>query len=172
MSRSAVGVPVWDDLVELGLITQRAVAAEDAAACPLPPRRESVRLARAFAEETLERWGLADLFDLAALVISELVTNALVHGFPRRVVDRCVALPYEDGYSIHLGLVHDGRHVVCAVTDPSDAAPVTCHPDDDAETGRGLYLVESFSESWGWSPLPRADARVGKVVWAILAAID
>jgi hypothetical protein len=172
MTRAAVGVPVWDDLVELGLISGRAVASHGAAACPLSPRRESVKLARAFTEETLERWGLADLFDLAALVVSELVTNALVHGFPRRAVDRCDALPYEDGYSIHLGLVHEGRHVVCAVTDPSDAAPIACEADQDAETGRGLYLVESFSESWGWSPLPHAESRVGKVVWAVLAAVD
>jgi hypothetical protein len=35
-----------------------------------------------------------------------------------------------------------------------------------AETGRGLHLVESFSESWGWHPLGAA----GKVVWALFMA--
>lgn len=169
---SAVGVPVWDDLVGLGLIAPSAVTDRGAAACPLPPRRESVKVARAFTEQTLERWGLIELFELAALVVSELVTNALVHGFPRRVVDRHSALPRDEGYSIHLGLVQDGTQVVCAVTDPSEAAPVACEPDQDAETGRGLYLVESFSESWGWSLLPRAESRAGKVVWAVLPVVD
>jgi hypothetical protein len=34
-----------------------------------------------------------------------------------------------------------------------------------AESGRGLYLVESFSDGWGWHPL--AGALRGKVVWAL-----
>jgi hypothetical protein len=32
-----------------------------------------------------------------------------------------------------------------------------------AESGRGLHLVESFSETWGWHPIGSA----GKVVWAL-----
>lgn len=36
--------------------------------------------------------------------------------------------------------------------------------DSAAESGRGLYLVESFSDSWGWHPL--AGAAHGKIVWA------
>ncbi|MCL2729487.1 MAG: ATP-binding protein, partial [Actinomycetia bacterium] len=56
--------------------------------------------------------------------------------------------------------------VVCAVRDPSVTAPIAKDPDYVAETGRGLHLVGSFSENWGWHPLSGA----GKVVWALFLA--
>ena len=57
-----------------------------------------------------------------------------------------------------------------AVRDPSDEGPVTREAEDlsddcSAESGRGLFLVDSFSDSWGWHPL--AGALGGKVVWAL-----
>jgi hypothetical protein len=67
---------------------------------------------------------------------------------------------------VRLSLVRWTSRVVCAVRDPSGAAPVTKEADFVAETGRGLHLVESFSEKWGWAPLSGA----GKVVWALFLA--
>lgn len=50
--------------------------------------------------------------------------------------------------------------------------PAVRVPDGDlsAESGRGLFLVESFSDSWGWHPL--AGALRGKVVWALFRLPD
>lgn len=49
---------------------------------------------------------------------------------------------------------------------PSHDSPVARETDDfSAESGRGLFLVDSFSDSWGWHPL--AGTLNGKVVWAL-----
>ncbi|MBF9070190.1 ATP-binding protein [Streptacidiphilus fuscans] len=63
---------------------------------------------------------------------------------------------------IRLSLVRSDPQVVCAVTDPCENGPVPREADWVAESGRGLHLVESFSQSWGWHPV-----AVGKVVWAV-----
>lgn len=56
--------------------------------------------------------------------------------------------------------------LVCAVRDPSHDSPVVSDSDDfSAESGRGLFLVDSFADSWGWHPL--AGTLSGKVVWAL-----
>jgi hypothetical protein len=50
------------------------------------------------------------------------------------------------------------------VTDPESAGPVLLEASGGAEGGRGLQVVESCSEAWGWQPVD----GVGKVVWALL----
>ncbi len=91
--------------------------------------------------------------DSGALVVSELVTNALLHGTP-------------PGYLIYLALdinsirlrveVHDARR---------DRVPVLAAPGLDGEAGRGLQLVKSLAERWGCCPRePR-----GKIVWCEVA---
>lgn len=52
------------------------------ASCALPARYEAVRGARQFTRTTLDQWELDDRFDDVALVVSELVTNALRHALP------------------------------------------------------------------------------------------
>jgi hypothetical protein len=42
---------------------------------------------------------------------------------------------------------------------------VVKEPDYFAETGRGLHIIDSLSESWGWTPPDRA----GKSVWAMVS---
>ncbi|MEV5594084.1 ATP-binding protein [Streptomyces sp. NPDC052496] len=152
----------------------------------LPPRYESVRGARHFTRETLHRWELEEIFDSVALVVSELVTNALRHAAPAGAPD-----PYEParadacdpadaeaygsargGAPVHapgilparLHLMRWSSRLVCAVRDSSDASPEVEDADAGAESGRGLYLVDSFSDGWGWQPL--AGAPHGKIVWA------
>lgn len=106
--------------------------------------------ARNFVRSTLHSWHAAHLAETAALLVSELVTNALRYDGPRFAVvasqdRRCVRIAVQDG-SAPRGQVQV-RHV-----------------DDTCESGRGMLLVEGLSDRWG----VEAAAADGKVVWAEL----
>ncbi|MBR8643036.1 ATP-binding protein [Streptomyces tuirus] len=133
----------------------------DAASCALPARYEAVREARRFTRGTLDQWDMGDRFDDVCLVVSELVTNALRHGLPGTPACAGGQEP-----PVRLHLMRWTERLVCAVRDPSHDSPVARETDDfSSESGRGLFLVDSFSDSWGWHPL--AGALSGKVVWAL-----
>ncbi|EST30204.1 regulator [Streptomyces roseochromogenus subsp. oscitans DS 12.976] len=132
----------------------------DAASCALPARYEAVREARHFTRDTLDKWDAGERFDDICLVVSELVTNALRHAVPADP-----GCP-EAAASVRLHLMRWTERLVCAVRDPSHETPVPRDSDDfSAESGRGLFLVDSFADSWGWHPL--AGTLDGKVVWAL-----
>ncbi|MGW0548436.1 ATP-binding protein [Streptomyces altiplanensis] len=136
-------------------------AVSSSASCALPARYEAVGGARQFTKSTLAQWELGERFDDVALVVSELVTNALRHALPADV-----PRTDEQDPPVRLHLMRWTSRLVCAVRDPSDESPVTRETDDfSAESGRGLFLVDSFSDSWGWHPL--AGRPSGKVVWAL-----
>lgn len=137
---------------------------------------ESPRAAREFTRDTLQRWDMCALFQDTAMVVSELVTNALCHGVQgsRGVPgDRsgsghdaagaksASGLP---GRPVEFTLWHRTSHLVCAVTDPSADPPVLRSPDPGAEAGRGLQVVQALAASWGWAML----GFHRKVVWAAL----
>ena len=145
-------------------------AVAGSASCVLPARYEAVGGARKFTRTTLTSWGLGDRFDDVALVVSELVTNALRHALPADVP----RAPQDPPVRLHL--IRWTSRLVCAVRDPSEESPVAGEAADSAESGRGLFLVESFSDGWGWHPSPvlagageqQSPGTVrGKVVWAL-----
>lgn len=115
----------------------------------------SVKVAREFAGQTVQRWGMPDLANDVGIVISELLTNALRHGL------RCCS-QYADPFPIRIGLLYPGGCVLCAVADPSHQVPVVKCADYLAESGRGLHVVASLCDYWGWT----APDHAGKVVWA------
>ncbi|MCH0540697.1 ATP-binding protein [Streptomyces sp. MUM 203J] len=151
-----------------GLPPIDAASVSSSASCALPARYEAVRGARQFTNTTLTQWNLGDRFDDVALVVSELVTNALRHALPADTPrDRPLDPP------VRLHLMRWAGRLVCAVRDPSPQSPVAREAAEDdfsAESGRGLFLVESFSDSWGWHPL--AGTLHGKVVWAMFRLPD
>ncbi|QES49426.1 ATP-binding protein [Streptomyces venezuelae] len=154
-----------------GLPPVDPTAVSGSASCALPARYEAVRGARSFTRSTLGQWGLDERFDDVALVVSELVTNALRH-----------ALPEDGGRGgeqeppVRLHLMRWSTRLVCAVRDPSEDSPGGCFSPEktdengDAESGRGLFLVDSYSDNWGWHPL--AGRLTGKVVWALFRLQD
>ncbi|MFJ6544967.1 ATP-binding protein [Streptomyces sp. NPDC091385] len=140
-------------------------AVSEAASCALPARYEAVREARRFTRATLEPWDVGERSEDIALVVSELVTNALRHALPGEGADGGA-----DGAAgsspVRLHLMRWPGRLVCAVRDPSHDTPVPRESDDfSAESGRGLFLVDSFADGWGWHPL--AGALNGKMVWAL-----
>ena len=145
-----------------GLPPLDPAAVSSAASCALPARYEAVREARVFTRGTLQQWHVDERFDDVCLVVSELVTNALRHALPTGS-----PRPPEQSPAVRLHLMQWTERLVCAVRDPSQDSPVAREPDAEcaAESGRGLFLVDSFSDSWGWHPM--AGTLSGKVVWAM-----
>jgi anti-sigma regulatory factor (Ser/Thr protein kinase) len=146
-----------------GLPPLDPAAVSDAASCSLPARYEAVREARRFTRSTLGGWGVDDRSDDACLVVSELVTNALRHGLSG---DDAPHAPEQRHPPVRLHLMHWTERLVCAVRDPSHDSPLPQESENFcAESGRGLFLVDSFADSWGWQPL--SGSLGGKVVWAL-----
>lgn len=132
------------------------------ASCPLDPGATASGAARDFTRQILGSWGLCMLAEDAAVIVSELVTNALCHGI--RATDGAVGSgPVHD--RVELILVRRPGEMVCAVTDPGTGHPVMAAPDPCAEAGRGLHVIEALAVSWGWT---RLDA-CKKAVWATLS---
>jgi anti-sigma regulatory factor (Ser/Thr protein kinase) len=127
------------------------------------PATRSIATARAFTLRTMEKWGVVARGADAAAVVTELMTNALRHALPQR---------HDDGatlstWPIRLGLADPGPYVICAVADPSTDVPAPRHADWHDEAGRGLLVVASLSDQWGYCTAP---AEQGKVVWAAFSA--
>lgn len=105
-----------------------------------------MRDARRLTATTLD--GVADgLADDAELVVTELVTNAVLHG----------ASP------IHLRVRGRRHRVRIEVSDSGQSLPLRPHRRSDGMTGRGLEVIESLATSWGMEPTAE-----GKLVWAEL----
>jgi anti-sigma regulatory factor (Ser/Thr protein kinase) len=126
----------------------------------------AVASARAHARAVVSEWAMADVAEDVELVVSELVTNAVVastdsDGRPK-YTDATGGLPI-----VHLRLWSDHVRVVIEVWDQSPRVPEASRPEPDAESGRGLLLVDTLSERWGWELVSN---WFGKVVWAELTA--
>jgi hypothetical protein len=120
------------------------------------PREESLDTTRAFVRRTMRAWRIDGLADDLALVVTELVTNALRHGTSTR-----------GAASVDVALYGTEKRLMCAVSDPSDEVPVRMTPDLVRSSGRGLQIVEALSMYWGWTALPRDQGSGGKSVWAV-----
>jgi hypothetical protein len=119
----------------------------------LPPLPRAVPYARARTRQVLREWGLAALGDTAGQVVSELVANSLVASQAIRPV--C---------PVRLWLRSDRAQVLVLVADASPRPPTLANPDADAESGRGLLLVEAMSNRWSWYTVQ--EDGMAKVVWA------
>lgn len=115
----------------------------------------AVSCARLHAKHVLREWSLAEVSDSAELLVSELVTNAVR-----------ASTSAADIAVVRLWLLSNQARVLIMVQDDNLQHPVQARPDTDAESGRGLLLVETISERWDWY-LPEEAA--GKVVWCLLA---
>ena len=114
----------------------------------LPTEGTSPALARRFAQDSGCREHGLEMLDDALLLISELVTNSVLHGGP----------------PIVLAVDCDGSGLHVRVRDGGPTMPVPRSADAAAESGRGMSLVDLLSSTWGVEPV--ADAHgPGKEVW-------
>ena len=109
--------------------------------------------ARHWVGDLLERWELSHLVDLATLLTSEIVTNAVRHA--------------ESGPKVTVGVANGLLEV--GVTDAAREEPpvMSDSVDSAAEGGRGLAIVDELSDDWGTNVLPE-----GKEVWFLLDTGD
>ncbi|MET8504280.1 SpoIIE family protein phosphatase [Streptomyces sp. NPDC004787] len=109
---------------------------------------ERIAAAREQVRQLLHDWNDPDQVDSAVLMVSEMVTNVLVH---------------TDGDALLLAEVvcrEDSRRLRVEVADASDELPHKRHPGEMASSGRGLILMELLARSWGVDP--RGE---GKAIW-------
>lgn len=134
---------IVDLLEELGTRSMRS------ATIRLRPDRREVALARRFVVDRCVEWGRSSVADDAAMVVSELVANALVH-----VRSAC---------ELTVGLRGDVLRI--DVADHGGGMPDVQRAASDDDHGRGLLLVSILCVAWGTEP--HGD---GKSVWAELRA--
>ncbi|MFJ9085851.1 ATP-binding protein [Streptomyces sp. NPDC102384] len=112
-------------------------------------RPESVGQARSFASEALADWGLQDRVEDIRICVSELVTNALVHG---TATGR--------GFLVKLDV--DEEVVRLEVHDCRRQLPQARQPAATDASGRGLILVTTLADDWG----VQDRTPFGKIVWS------
>ncbi|MCI3272178.1 ATP-binding protein [Streptomyces cylindrosporus] len=115
----------------------------------LSPTPRGARLARLLATEQLRDWGVP--LDPAAHIVAELAANAATHG----------RVPGRD-FGLLLYVVGDTLRIEVTDTRGDRVPRVVQHPAADAESGRGLLLVDALADKWGVS----AGAPPRKTVWA------
>ena len=114
----------------------------------LPLESTSPAAARRFVERSGCQAHGGAVLDDALLVISELVTNAVRHGGP----------------PIVLAVDCDGAALHVRVRDGGPTLPTPRTAGADAESGRGMSLIDLLSSTWGVDPVPDEQGP-GKEVW-------
>lgn len=109
----------------------------------IPASLQAPGLARAAVREALGEQ-LEEVAETALLLVSELVTNAVMHA--------------RSSAELHVEL---GTTVLrVEVIDRGEHLPELSSPEDDAESGRGLQMVRQLTDRFGWTRL-----STGKAVW-------
>ena len=110
---------------------------------------------RSWIRAVLREWKAEEAVDLAELIASELLTNAVAAS------TRCGAT------TVHLDLASDRQRVLIMVRDFALGAPAPRRPSADDDSGRGLQIVAELAAQYGWQqPL---DGGPGKVVWVVVS---
>lgn len=123
----------------------------------LAPDAQAASQARRLLRTVITTWGLRVDADVAVLLASELVTNAVLHADGG-------AVPHGEG-AITMRVRCARGELRVEVHDWSRSLPAPVPPDagDDAESGRGLMLVVALAAEWGFDRTPG-----GKVVYFTL----
>jgi anti-sigma regulatory factor (Ser/Thr protein kinase) len=110
----------------------------------IPPGSAAPRTARQLLDDLMQLWDCDDPAHVAALLTSELVTNVVRHARTDLLLE----------VSLQASILR------VAASDDDPTLPALKRVGPGAESGRGLYLIDSLARSWGVTP--RDD---GKTVW-------
>ena len=138
-----------DDLAILVVRVPERAASTTSASTDLPAHPLSARRARRFVLTALDAFGVRGLDEVAELLTSEVVTNAVVHA--------------HSGVRVSVEGIPGGARI--SVADSNPLIPALRRPVHEAEHGRGLHLVDALAARWGVDP-----AGEGKAIWFELRA--
>jgi Histidine kinase-like ATPase domain len=144
---------------------------------------EAVSFARQHARRVLHEWRMAALAETVELLVSEIVTNAVrasgrpapdqhgasqhgasQHGASQHGASQHGASQVPGALPLRFWLTSDRHRVMIQVWDRDHHQPIPQNADPEAETGRGLLLVEALSAQWGcYAP----GGQGGKIVWVV-----
>jgi anti-sigma regulatory factor (Ser/Thr protein kinase) len=102
----------------------------------LPRTADQLSAARAFARDTLVTWGCRERIDDVVLLVSELFTNAVLHGAGGVEV----GIELLGGARLRVEVVDEGRR---------QHMPGPADPGVEAIGGRGLLIVDALASKWG-----------------------
>jgi serine phosphatase RsbU (regulator of sigma subunit)/anti-sigma regulatory factor (Ser/Thr protein kinase) len=143
-ARAFVEDDLRDDLAIVVVRVPDRTTASTSASTDLPAETSSARRARRFVVAALEALGVGSARDTAELLVSEVVTNAVVHG----------------GSGVRVTVESTDGRVRVSVVDENPNVPIVRQPVPDDEHGRGMFLVSVLSNRWGVDPV-----APGKCVW-------
>lgn len=138
-----------DDVAILVVRVPERAASTTSASTDLPAHPLSARRARRFVLTALEAFDVRGLDEVAELLTSEVVTNAVVHA--------------HSGVRVSVESVPGGARV--SVADSNPLVPALRQPVHEAEHGRGLHLVDTLAHRWGVDAMGE-----GKAIWFELRA--
>ena len=123
-------------------------AAANTVMIALPSDASAAAIARQFVEDNRDHIR-PDLIEDAQVLVTEVVTNAVLHGEPQ----------------ITLLVRVDRPSIGVAVADAGDNLPVEAQgaPPPSQPSGRGMMIVDTLASAWGVIPNP--DQSPGKTVW-------
>jgi anti-sigma regulatory factor (Ser/Thr protein kinase) len=133
-----------NDLLALCGFLEIVEAGLDQATARFASHVASPALARRFVTQALERWGSKPEFDVVQLLVSEMVTNAVLHARSE----------------VHVRVAITGEVVRVGLFDQSTDPVVRAATSSDVPSGRGTLLLDRLASAWGVEPSPD-----GKEVW-------
>jgi DNA-binding NarL/FixJ family response regulator len=140
-----------DEVLAVAGLLEVVEEALEAARAQLEPELQSAGRARKFVDETLRRWDCGDQLEVVTLLVSEVVTNAIVHA----------------GTQVEVSVELRPAAVRIEVGDKEAGVPEPRIAADEDTSGRGMALVEALASAWGVDSRPG-----GKVVWFEVPRLD
>lgn len=126
--------------------------------------------ARCHVRHTMASWGIGgEVLETAALIASELVANAANAANAARVSPEMGGPDAASVGQIRLTLCYARQALRIEVSDASTSPPVLSQAPPEAESGRGMLIIDALTTEWSYSFLP---AGLGKTVYCVLPADD
>ncbi|MGW0837459.1 ATP-binding protein [Streptomyces prunicolor] len=146
-------------MTRLSTAVQAASVGHPAYSQTFPCEPSTAEIGRKLVRDALGVWHLDNLVDLAALIISELVANAVRHT-PCHSIRLVVGRPTET--RVRVGVVDRAPSIL----------PVLGPANGNDESGRGLLLIDAVADRWGYDLRGSGRRPWGKEVWAELRVQD